>query len=271
MAQRSLITLTTDFGTADTWVGQMKGAILALAPDAHVVDLTHEVPPHDVEAGAYLLETGVDAFPRGTIHVAVVDPGVGTSRFPVVIRTESHLLVGPDNGLFSRVLRGAPPRGAWRLEASHYKATDVSPTFEGRDVFAPAAAWLVRGTDPSRFGPPAGDLVTLPSSPPPPSPPAGFRTRVVHVDRFGSAILDVASSDLSSWIDASSGLPSLRAVTGSGTSVETVRRTFADGPPGIPFLLVNSAGYLEIAMREDSAARRLGLTRGDEVEVSPLR
>lgn len=264
-----LITLTTDFGDDSTWAAQMKGVILGIAPEAVVIDLTHGVPPHDVSAGAYLLESGVDAFPRGTIHVAVVDPGVGTSRRPVVIRTESFLLVGPDNGILARALRRHPVRGAWLLDATHYRAQSVSPTFEGRDVFAPAAAWLARGTDPSRFGPEIDGLVGLTRSEPPPAvPPGRFRVRVVHVDRFGNAVLDVAAEGLAEWRDPSSGLPRLRAATGAGVTVDAVLRTFADGVPGVPFLLVNSAGYVEVSMREDSAARHLGLKVGDELELS---
>jgi hypothetical protein len=269
MAPPPWITLLTDFGDEATWVAQMKGTILGIAPDARFVDLTHEVPPHDVAAGAYLLETAVDAFPRGTIHVAVVDPGVGTARRPVVVRTEGFALVGPDNGLFSRALRRHPPRSAYAIEAPHYRAASSSPTFEGRDVFAPAAAWLARGTDPSRFGPEIDSLVDLPRSPVPADPSSPFRTRVLFVDRFGNAALDLPAERLAAWIDPGTGLPKLRAALPSGTLVTEVRRTFGDGPPGSPFLVVNSAGYVEVAMREEPAARRLGLAPGQEVEIAP--
>lgn len=269
MAPPPLITLLTDFGEEATWVAQMKGTILGIAPDARIVDLTHAVPPHDVVAGAYLLETAVDAFPRGTIHVAVVDPGVGTSRRAVVVRTETLVLVGPDNGLFSRVLDRHPPRSAWVLEAPHYRASSSSATFDGRDVFAPAAAWLARGTDPSRFGPVIADLAGLSRTHVPPGPPAPFETRVLFVDRFGNAALDLPVEHLVAWLVSETGLLGLRAALASGTVVSEVRRTFADGPPGMPFLVVNSAGYVEIAMREESAARRLGLAPGQEVGITP--
>jgi hypothetical protein len=269
MALPPLITLLTDFGEEATWAAQMKGTILGIAPEARIVDLTHQAPPHDVSAGAYLLETAVGAFPRGTIHVAVVDPGVGTARRPVVVRTEGFALVGPDNGIFSRVLERHPPRSAFVLEAAHYRAGRSSATFEGRDVFAPAAAWLARGTDPSRFGPEIGDLVDLPRTSVPPGPPIPFRTRVLFVDRFGNAVLDLPADRLPAWLDAGTGLPRLSAALPSGTVVSDVRRTFGDGPPGAPFLVVNSAGYLELAIREESAARRLALVPGQEVEVLP--
>ncbi len=269
MAPPPLITLLTDFGEEATWVAQMKGTMLGIAPEARIVDLTHEVPRHDVAAGGYLLETAVDAFPRDTIHVAVVDPGVGTARRPVVVRTERFVLVGPDNGIFSRVLERHPTRSAYALEAAHYRAAGSSATFEGRDVFAPAAAWLARGTDPSRFGPEIADLVPLPRASVPAGPPAPFRTRILFVDRFGSAVLDLPADRLAAWIDGGTGLPRLSAALASGTAVSDVRRTFGDGPFGAPFLVVNSAGYVEIAMREDSAARRLALAPGQEVQISP--
>ncbi len=258
MARIPIVTLTTDFGTASTWVGQMKGAILALHPDARIVDLTHEVPPHDVRAGGYLLESGAWSFPDGSIHVAVVDPGVGTARRPIVVRTERFLLVGPDNGIFSRLLDRDPPRGAFLLEASHYRRADVSATFEGRDVFAPAAAWLAKGTEPSNFGPKVTDLVRLPATLPPPDPPAPFTVPVVHVDRFGNAVLDVRAEALPRWVART-----------PGGEVRASRRTFAEGPKGEPFLLLNSSGYVEIALREGSAAALLGLAAGVEVSLSP--
>lgn len=269
MALPPLITLLTDFGAEATWVAQMKGTILGIAPEVRIVDLTHEVPPHDVSAAAYLLETAVGAFPRGTIHVAVVDPGVGTARRPVAVRTEAFTLVGPDNGIFSRVLERHPPRSAYALEAPHYRAAGSSATFEGRDVFAPAAAWLARGTDPSRFGPEIGELVDLARTTVPAGPPVPFRTRVLFVDRFGNAVLDLPSEPLAAWRDAATGRLRLSAALSSGTVVFEVRRTFGDGPLGAPFLIVNSAGYLEVAMREDSAARRLALAPGQEVEIIP--
>jgi S-adenosylmethionine hydrolase len=269
MTRRPVVTLTTDFGNASTWVAQMKGVILGLAPETILVDMTHDVPPHDIAAAAYLLETGVEAFPRSSVHVAVVDPGVGTSRRPVVVRTEPFVLVGPDNGIFTRVLRRFPLRGAWVLEASHYRSDTVSPTFEGRDVFAPAAAWLARGTDPDRFGPPVQELVALPPSPTPPPNPSPFRATVVHVDRFGNAVLDVPVASLAGWNHPHAGLPRLQAVTSSGMKVSEIRAAFGNGPADTPFLISNSSGYLEIAVREGSAAALLALHAGDEVEINP--
>jgi len=250
---RPIITLTTDFGQSEAWVGQMKGTILGICPEATVVDLAHGVPPQDVRAGAYLLECGAGAFPPGTIHVGVVDPGVGTARRGVVLRSGRALYVGPDNGLFSRILEREGLEAGFALEASHLSLPSVSPTFAGRDVFAPAAAWLARGIAPESFGPPVADPVRL------------FRTHgpvvpVILVDRFGNVVLDVRADELGNRGVA-------RAETPAGPVTRTVQ-TFAEAGEGEPVLLVNSAGYLEIAVREGRADERLGLARGSEVTLS---
>lgn len=260
-----IIAFTTDFGTKDAYAAQLHGAALSVCPEASLVDLTHEVPSHDVAAGAYLLETGYRAFPRGTIHVAVVDPGVGTSRRGIAVRTDRYYFVAPDNGILSRVLDEEPLESAHVLEAVHYRRETVSATFEGRDVFAPAAAWLARGVDLSNFGPSAGELVRLPTAPP---IVAGrtARVRVLFVDRFGNAILDVKRSALESLLGSG---PERRrlSVRAPAAVVGELRRTYAEGEGADPFLLFGSSDYLEIAVREGSAAEALGLARGDEVDL----
>lgn len=266
MLPRRIVTLLTDFGSRDTFVGQMKGALLAVNPEVVVVDLGHEVPPQDVEAGAFLLETAYDAFPQGTIHLAVVDPGVGTGRRRVAVRTNRYYFVAPDNGILSRVLDEEPVGSAYLLEAAHYMRPRVSATFEGRDVFAPAAAWIARGNDLSNFGPPAGNLVRL--QPPPGAPPgAPVTTRVLFVDRFGNAILDLGRHRLESWLGPDAAFRG-RVDTPGGVVTES-RRTYADGGGAGPFVVVNSAGYLEIALLRGRADEALGLSRGAEVVVHP--
>lgn len=252
MASRPVVTFLTDFGVDDTYVGQMKGAALAVCPDLTIVDLTHAVPAHDVAAGAYLLRTACEAFPPGTIHVAVVDPGVGGSRARLVVRTERQLFVGPDNGIFGRVLEHVPMRDAYRIDTLPESANRPSATFEGRDVFAPAAAWLARGRDPASFGPRVETIVRLTP------PPASGGVRVLVVDRFGNVILDRRRGE-------TGGTP--RVVTPSGAVVDRIFRTYADAPDDAPFLLFNSADQLEIAVRRGRADRRLGLAAGDAVRV----
>ncbi len=265
MPPRRIVTLLTDFGTADTFVGQMKGAILAVNPDVAVVDLTHEVPPQDVEAGAFLLATAYGAFPAGTVHVAVVDPGVGTTRRRLAVRTDRFYFVAPDNGVLSRVLDEDPAGAAHAVEAAHYLAREVSATFEGRDVFAPIAGWISKGTELSNLGPPAGPLVRLPA-PAPLVAGAPATVRVAFVDRFGNVALDLSRRRLEAWLGERA--LALRVETPGG-EVSSVRRTYAEAEGSAPFLLLNSAGYLEIAVREGRADRALGLARGAEVVVRP--
>lgn len=268
MARPRIITLTTDFGRRDTYVGQMKGVILSIHPDAVIVDLSHDVRPGDIGTGAFLLETAFGTFPSGTIHVAVVDPGVGTSRRPIAVRTENHLFLAPDNGLLTRVLAREPARGAWVLEAAHYRRASEAATFEGRDVFAPAAAWIARGTEPSHFGPRIADVVRLPREAPRLETGRPAEVPVVHVDRFGNIVLDVTRSELSPFCDEATGLFRGRVAVGART-IATARRTYADEPAGDPFLLFGSSGYLEIAVRDGDASSLLGLAVRDRVEMVP--
>ena len=257
MPRPRVITLTTDFGVSDSWVGQMKGVILDICPDAVVVDVTHDVPAHNVPAGAYALVCGFGAFPEGTIHVAVVDPGVGTDRKRLVVRARGHWFVAPDNGLLTRVVRGADSVAAWSIEEPHYLRASVAATFEGRDVFAPAAAWIARGTEASHLGPAVRELVMLPDRTPELVPGKEVAVPVVAIDRFGNVALDLQGGRFAG-----------RVLVGNAV-VEAFHRTYADAPDGRPFLLWNSSGFLEIAVREGRAADLLGLAPGVEVRLVP--
>lgn len=256
------MTLLTDFGEADGYVGQMKGALLGICPDARLVDLSHAVPPQAIAAGAFLLESASAAFPKETIHLAVVDPGVGTRRRPLVVRTERHTFVLPDNGLVSRVLDRDGLRGAWALEAGPYRQAPVSPTFEGRDLFAPAAAWLARGLAPEELGVPVTDPVRLPVGP---RVLARGETAVpvLWIDRFGNVVLDLPQSLLEPHLGSGGGV----RVRAAGADVERFARTYGEAPGGEPFLLFGSAGYLEIAVPGGRADAALGLRVGDTATV----
>ncbi len=263
MASTRIVALTTDFGSRDTFVGQMKAAALSVYPDLAFVDLTHEVPAHDIEAGAYLLWSGCFAFPSDTIHVVVVDPGVGTARRGLVVRTERYYFVTPDNGILTRVLEDEPLVAAHALTSKHLRAPAASATFEGRDVFAHAAAWIARGVAIEEFGPGVEGLVMLPRRRPAAGAGLPVRVRVLWVDRFGNATLDFSRRDLASSPPA----PRIRVDTPRG-AVGELRRTYADGPRGIPFLVFNSSDHLEIALREEPASERLGIGPGMEVTVT---
>jgi S-adenosylmethionine hydrolase len=276
-----VITLLTDFGLSDTYVAQMKGVILAINPQAVVVDLTHEVRPQAVRQGAFLLETAVGAFPPDTVHVAVVDPGVGTARRALAVRAGDRWFVGPDNGLLSAALpptaRPAPaeaagggavppvpvllPEGirAVELRNPRLRREPVSATFHGRDVFAPAAAHLTRGVGLDQFGPAVATLLAFPPFRARPGPDGRIHGRVVSIDRFGNVITDVRAEDL----------PDRIVAWCRGREVRGPVRTYAEAR-GIA-AVVGSAGLLEIAAPGGSAAALLGVALDEEVLVVPAR
>jgi S-adenosylmethionine hydrolase len=254
----AVITLTTDFGTRDTYVAEMKGVILSIVRDVHVVDITHEVTPHDVLEGALALEAAAPRFPSATIHVAVVDPGVGTSRRGLAVASRDQVFIGPDNGLFTAFLDDQGWR-AFELRAAEFRGTEVSPTFHGRDIFAPAAAHLARGVEPARLGPPVTDPVRL-RWPEARVSEGRVGGAVVHVDRFGNLVTSIHS-------DAIASLGSGVTVRVAGRSLPLVR-TYGDLAGRDPGALVGSSKRLEIAVSAGSAARVLRAGLGTPVVVS---
>jgi len=254
----AVITLTTDFGTRDTYAAEMKGVILSIAGDVHVVDITHEVAPHDVLEGALALEAAAPRFPGATIHVAVVDPGVGTARRGLAVAARDQMFVGPDNGLFTPFLDGRGWR-AFELAAAEYRLAEVSPTFHGRDIFAPAAAHLARGLEPARLGPPVDDPIRL-SWPTLRVSEGRIGGAVVHVDRFGNLVTSIRG-------DAIASLGAGVNVRVAGKSLPLVR-TYDDLGPRGPGALVGSSNRLEIAVNAGSAAKALRAGLGTPVVVS---
>ncbi|GIV16292.1 MAG: hypothetical protein KatS3mg022_1727 [Armatimonadota bacterium] len=261
----TIITLLTDFGTVDTYVGVMKGVIASLCPHATVIDLTHEVPPQDIATGAFLLDVSVDYFPEGTIHVAVVDPGVGTARKPLALRTAKAFFVGPDNGIFTLVLQRQKLLQAVCLDNPRYHLSSVSATFHGRDIFAPAAAHLAQGVPLEGLGTSLTRLQRLPL-------PRirvdwlGIRATIVHIDRFGNAITNLTRADYEAWrIRWDVQEPVVEVV--SGKVLLPICLTYADIPRGQPLALFGSSERLEIAVNGGSAAQILHLRRGDTVKV----
>ncbi len=245
-----VITLLTDFGVADTYVGQMKGAILAIAPAATLVDLTHAVPAQDVFAGAFLLWTAVAAFPPGTVHLAVVDPGVGSSRRALAVQTQrGDRLVGPDNGL---LMPAAERLGGIGSAVGLATPASASATFHGRDVFAPAAARLAAGAPLRDLGRPVTDLVEL--SLPTANEDGG---QVVHVDVYGNLITNIPADSLAR-----------DSVVAVGDAQVPLVAFYEQAQPGALLALIGSAGLLEISVRNGSAAERLGARRGTPVTLS---
>jgi len=251
-----VITLLTDFGDRDAYVGVMKGVILGRAPDARIVDLTHRVAPQNVSGAAYLLETAIPWFPPETIHVAVVDPTVGTDRVIVAVRTARGVFLAPDNGLLTPVLEAGDLRESVRVVGSE----TASATFHGRDVFAPSAARIATGGALSDLGPPMEPAVTIPDYRAGRDEFGAVVGRVIHVDRFGNAISTIRESDVPDRVRTQ--------VSARGRLLGPAERTYADVAPGAALALFGSAGHLEIAVRDGSAAETLGLRPGDPVVVT---
>ncbi len=260
-----IVTLLTDFGTRDYFVGAMRGALLSINPEAAVVDITHDVAPHDIEEAAFTLLASYETFPAGTIHVVVVDPGVGSARRALAVEGGGHFFVGPDNGVFGHVYERLGRFRVYHVVNDSFFREPVSSTFHGRDIFAPVAAALSRRTRPSELGPEVSDFVQLPFAAPFQRDASTLVASVIHVDRFGNCVTNVAPQDLGGESKARAARISV-----AGREVKTFRRFFADDADtrGEPFAIWGSAGLLEIAVFRDSAARVLGLRRGGEIEVT---
>jgi S-adenosylmethionine hydrolase len=273
----TILTLLTDFGTEDEYVGVMKGIILSIAPDVRLVDLSHQVPPQDIRRAAFLLMNAVPYFPPDTVHLAVVDPGVGTERRPVAVRTPAGTFVGPDNGLFSWVLAGVPEWTAVEIREPAYQLPLVSSTFHGRDIFAPVAAHLAAGVPLEKLGPRVEDPVWLP---PPRLEISDFvaEGEVLYADRFGNLVTSIGylvrSEDtlaLKSAFGPQAVLPVFPAgdagVVVGNVQLRGIRRTYGEAAVGELLALVGSSGFLEIAVRQGSAAAALGAVPGTPVTL----
>lgn len=263
-----IITLTTDFGTSDAYVAIMKGVILTLAPDARLIDITHDIPPQDVFAAAVTLEAAVGCFPEGTIHLAVVDPGVGSNRAAIAVATAAgNLLVGPDNGLFSAVLERDAPVEAVRLDNAEFHRQPVSDTFHGRDIFAPAAGHLARGIALRDLGSPLDELVRM-QMPAPVPRGNNLQLHVLAIDRFGNIITDLTREAFDLWRERT---PLSRiGIRLRGAEIHGISRTYGDVPGAQPVAYFGSTNRLEIAVSQGSASALFQLDIGEIVQVFRL-
>jgi S-adenosyl-L-methionine hydrolase (adenosine-forming) len=257
----SIIALLTDFGTADYFVGSLKGVILSINPSVSIVDISHDVPAQDIQAGAFTLLAAHTAFPTGTIFVAVIDPGVGSARRSILVQADDQFFVGPDNGLFSYLYA----KGAHKtihLTREKYFRHPVSSTFHGRDVFAPVAAHLSSGIEPSEFGSEIEDEVHLPALDPAKHKDGVWTARIIHIDHFGNCITNISRRILSRNMEDHMKLKL------NGKTVTSFRQFFSDGGnSGKLFAIWGSAGFLEIAAQNRSAAELLRAKRGDAVRL----
>lgn len=257
-----VITLTTDFGAGDQEAGVLKGVIWSIAPQAQIADLSHEIPDYDILAGALLLWRATPYFPAGTIHVAVVDPGVGTSRRAIAAQIGNQYFVGPDNGLFTLVLERAVKNG-WRadlvqLDNPRYWLGQVTQVFHGRDIFSPIAAHLANGIPLHQLGSPLTDPVRL-SLPQPVRTATGWQAHIIHIDHFGNLATDIHADQL--------GAPRNLVIRVGDQEIRNISQTFGDSPSGELIAMLDSSGSLAICVVNGSAAERLQAQTNDLVEI----
>jgi hypothetical protein len=260
----SFISLLTDFGTADYFVGAVKGAILCVNPAARIVDITHEIPAHDIYAGAFTLLAAYRSFPLKTIHVCVVDPGVGSSRRAILVASRDYFFVGPDNGIFSYVYEREDEVRVFHLTNAKYFGERVSATFHGRDLFAPVAAAVSKGVEPEELGHEIKDYVRLEPLAVSGDETGALVASVIHVDRFGNCITSITREDLTDEM-----ITSGARLLVKGREITSFRKFFAEAEAKDDelFAIWGSAGFLEIAAFQSSAARLLQIERGERVLI----
>jgi S-adenosylmethionine hydrolase len=268
MRPSGIITLTTDFGLTDSYVGSMKGVALGIAPDVRLVDITHAIEPQNIQQAAYILQTFYRYFPPGTVHVIIVDPGVGSQRRAIAVETPEAIFVAPDNGILAEVWRDA--RARWGLEACtavelterRFWRGKVSRTFHGRDIFAPVAAHLATGVPLPALGARLAAIDESALDRPLRGRDAELVGRIVHIDHFGNCITNITAHDLEQ-----AGKGAALVVEISGRRISGLHQTYADAPPGALIALIGSSDQLELAVRNGNAAQALGVGPGDTVRV----
>lgn len=256
-----VITLMTDFGTNDHFVGVMKGVILNINPKVRIVDITHAIPPQDVHSAAFLLDSTYRYYPDGTIHVIVVDPGVGSRRRGIICQTDTAYFVCPDNGILSYVLGNDTAHRLVALSNSDYWLPEVSNTFHGRDIFAPVAAHLSRGISLSQFGDTVNNVARQPVHIPQVTKTAIVGS-VIWVDHFGNLITNLSCDMLESF-----GMDSGYVIRAGSAEIRQLNSAYADSEKGECLAIIGSSGFLEISVNQGSAAHVLGLKRNDEIEI----
>lgn len=258
------ITLITDFGLQDGHVGAMKGAMRSIAPHAELVDISHDIPPQDIRHGGFVLMTAYAYWPSDTIHVIVVDPGVGTMRRAIAVQTGAGTFVAPDNGVLSYVLAREEPSAAVALTNAAYWRHPVSPSFHGRDIFGPAAAHLANGVPLGELGESLATegLVTFAVPTPHRHLDGHITVHVQHIDRFGNCTTDMPGE----WLQASAQW----RVEVKGHAINRIEKTFGDVAPGEPVVLVDSTGFVAIAVRNGNAAQRMQMDMDTPIDVWPV-
>jgi hypothetical protein len=265
LERNAIITLTSDFGVNDHFIGAMKGVILEIAPEAQIVDISHAVQPFDILDGALTISQAYSYFPAGTVHMVIVDPGVGTARRPVILTSERHMFVAPDNGVLSLVYDREERLSVRHVTAEHYFLQPRSNTFHARDIFSPVAAFLAKGIEPSRFGEEITDYVRFAAPRPKPVDERTLRGVVLKVDRFGNLITNITPQDAPQLFEAAP--PAFKISIGTKTQATRMCTNYAEGAPGEVFGILGSMGFLEVAANRGSAFQLMGAGKGSEVNV----
>jgi len=264
LPQRPIVTLTTDFGTNDHFVGAVKGVILDITPDAQIVDISHAVQAFDVLDGALAISQSYSYFPNGTVHMVVVDPGVGTTRRPILASSDGYHFVAPDNGVLSMVYAKEERMHVRHITSDHYFRQPVSNTFHARDVFAPVAAYLAKMVDSHKFGDEIEDFVKFAAPRPKATGEGRMRAVVLKIDRFGNLITNVTPQDVPAIFNAK---PGAFKITVGSKEITEIRQAYAEGAPGEVFGIIGSMGYLEIVANRAPAAQLTGAGKGSEVSI----
>ncbi len=264
MANRPIVTLTTDFGLNDHFVGNIRGVILGIVPEAEIVDICHAVQAFDVLDGAITIAQAYSYFPTGTVHMVIVDPGVGTARRPILLSTERHTFVAPDNGVLSLIYAREERVHVRHITAEHYFLQPVSNTFHARDIFAPVAAYLAKGVEPGKFGEDISDFVRFNAPKPKPVDEKTLRGVVLKVDRFGNLVTNITPQDVPALFQPAP--PPFKIVAGK-CQITEIHGNYAEGAPNEVFGILGSMGYLEIAANRAAAAQIVGAGKGSEVNV----
>jgi S-adenosylmethionine hydrolase len=260
---RPIITLTTDFGINDHFVGALKGVILDITPEAQIVDISHAVQAFDVLDGALAISQAYSYFPNGTVHMVVVDPGVGTARRPILASSDGYHFVAPDNGVLSMVYAKEERMHVRHITSDHYFRMPVSNTFHARDIFAPVSAYLAKQVDSHKFGDEIEDYVKFAAPRPKKTGEGSMRGVVLKIDRFGNLITNVTPADVPALFEASA---KFKIKVGS-REITDIRKAYAEGAPSEVFGILGSMGYLEIVANRAAAAQLTGAGKGSEVSI----
>ncbi len=260
----SLVTLLTDFGETDYFVPSMKGVMLGINSQIRIIDLTHGIPAHGIEQAAFFLKSCYEYYPDGTVHVIVVDPDVGSDRRAILVSTSRYFFLAPDNGVLSYIFQEETSVEVREIENKQYRLDSEGVTFDGRDLFAPSAAWLTKGQSPGSYGRLIYDYVTLPDE----APKMNNRVlegRIMYIDHFGNAITNITSTDMDTFRSVTK--QECAGLTIGDLSIRGLKTYYGEGATGLPEILINSNGHLEIFVKQGRAVDRCGLRIGQKVEL----